>query len=228
MKLRLLIISMVFVMLLCACGNADSKRNADLQEEIQKLQEENAQLKKQIAALQNGGTITDNTNTEPLNSDNTTPVQIGETFRVGDIMEITLESSEWCEEILPSVTNSGYTYYSDIAGEKFFVIRGKLKNLSGEIFDISYASDGQFLINGKYKAAATLETESADGNGFYGGVKPLQSLNLIVYSSVSDDLYDTCENITLTMRITTDENSLNSFYSDDIPHETFTVSFSKS
>ena len=228
MKLRLLIIPMVLVMLLCACGNADGKLNADLQAEIQKLEEENAQLKNQIAALQSGGTITDNTNTEPVNHDNITPVQIGETFRVGDVMEITLESSEWCDEIFPSNTSGSYSYYKDVSGEKFFLIKGELRNLSGEIFDIRYASNAQVLINEKYKATASLENEETDGKSFYGNIKPLQSLNLIIYASISDDLYDACESITLTMSITTDENSLNKFYSDDIPHETFTISFSKS
>lgn len=220
------IISVFLVILLSACSNADGKADADLQAEIQRL-EENAQLKNQIATLQSDGTITDNTNTEPIDNDNTIPIKTGETFQVGDIMEITLQSSEWCEEIYPSIKNGGYTYYGDIDGEKFFVIRGELKNLSGEIFNISYISDAKLLINGKYKATATLENENADGNGFYGEVKPLQTLNLVIFSSISDDLYNSCESMTLTMYIISDEKELDCFYNDNISHETFTISFTK-
>lgn len=80
-------------------------------------------------------------------------------------------------------------------------------------------------INEKYKFPVTLELEENDGKSFYGNAKPLQTLNLIVYASVSDELYETCENIQITMDIVNDESKLGYFYDEKYPHDSFTISF---
>lgn len=220
-------LTLLLLLSLSACGNSNDITK--LQNEIAELKQENQELRNQIEILQSGGTIGDNTNTDDTQSNDTDvkSVKIGETFSVGEVMEITLNSSEWCDEILPSNTSGGYSYLKNVNGEKFFVVKGTIKNLSGESFDIQYASNADVLINGKYKASATLKAEEADGKSFYGNVKPLQTLNLIIYSSVSDDLYNSCENAVLTMNIVKDESKLNNFYNDDTSHDTFTISFSK-
>lgn len=155
------------------------------------------------------------------------PVSLNVPFNVGNVMTITLASCEWCEEIRPSNTSGVYSYYKDKDGEKYFVIRGELKNLSGKNLDIEYASDAELIINGRYNAHVNLETEENDGTSFYGNVKPLQTLKLIVYVSVSDELYDICESMELRMKIVNDEEKLGYYYDEDYPQDCFTMTFSK-
>lgn len=153
------------------------------------------------------------------------PITLDTPFSVGEIMTISLHNSEWCDKILPSNTSGTYSYMDDIGGEKYFVIRGELKNLASEAINIKYMSDAQMIINGKYKVPVTLELEESDGTSFYGNAKPLQTLNLIAYASVSDELYEACEDIQITINIINDESMINCFYDDNILHNSFIVSF---
>lgn len=219
-------LALTLVFSLCSCGSISSDISS-LQKEIAQLQQENKELKEQLSALQGtSGTINDNTlkGTENVSGQAKT-VTLNTPFSVSEIMTITLHSSEWCDKILPSNTSGSYSYMDDNEGEKYFVIRGELKNLASETLDIQYASKAQMTINEKYKFPVTLELEENDGKSFYGNAKPLQTLNLIVYASVSDELYEACENIQITMDIVNDESKLGFFYDEKYPHDSFTISF---
>lgn len=141
-------------------------------------------------------------------------------------MELTLESSEWVEEIKPSNTSGGYSYYENKDGEKYFVIKGKAKNIAGENLDIQYANESQILINDTYKATVNIEAEETDGTSFYGNIKPLQTLNIIAYASVSDEAYDICENVKLTLNVLSDSAYIRNFFDKDNPYETYSIEFS--
>lgn len=219
-------LALTLVFSLCSCGSSSSDISS-LQKEIAQLQQENKELKEQLSALQGtSGTINDNTlkGTENVSGQAKT-VTLNTPFSVSEIMTITLHNSEWCDKILPSNTSGSYSYMDDNEGEKYFVIRGELKNLASETLDIQYASKAQMTINEKYKFPVTLELEENDGKSFYGNAKPLQTLNLIVYASISDELYEACENIQITMDIVNDESKLGFFYDEKYPHDSFTISF---
>ena len=156
-----------------------------------------------------------------------TPINFNETVVVGDVMEITLEEYEWLDEIKPSNTTGAYSYKSDNVGEKYFVIRGKVKNIAGDTLDISYAHESELIINGRYKANINIDAEESDGTGFYGDVKPLQTLNIVIYASVSDELYEICENIDVTFNLLSDSSRVGYFFDMDDPHATYSVSFAK-
>ncbi len=230
---RLLSLLLVFIMVLslCACGNStNTSLDEELMAQIEELQQENKELKEEIQKLQNSdNTISDNINTkEPIEEKtDTVTVSLGNSFDVGEVMSVTLISSEWCEEILPSNTSDVYSYYKDVEGEKFFVIHGEVKNLSGESIDIQYAGEAKMLVNGKYKLSAQMETEESDGTSFYGSIKPLQTLPLIIYASASDEVYETCNDIEVTFSLVTDEAKLGYFYDEEYPHSTFTITLSK-
>lgn len=155
------------------------------------------------------------------------PINFNETVVVGDVMEITLEGYEWLDEIKPSNTTGAYSYKSDNVGEKYFVIKGKVKNIAGDTLDISYAHESELIINGRYKANINIVAEEADGTSFYGYVKPLQTLNIVIYASVSDELYEICENIDVTFNLLSDSSRVGYFFEMDEPHETYSVSFAK-
>ena len=150
-------------------------------------------------------------------------IELNKTVTIGDVMELTLESSEWVDEIKPS--NASYSYYEDKEGEKYFVVRGKAKNLAGEDLNIGYVNESEITINGKYKATVEIDAEQSDGTSFYGAIKPLQTLNIIAYASVSDDVYNICENTNLTLNILSDSEYIKEFYGKESPHETYSIEF---
>lgn len=152
-------------------------------------------------------------------------MNLNQTVTIGDVMELTLESSEWVEEIKPSNTSGLYSYYENKDGEKYFVIKGKAKNIAGENLDIQYVNESQIIINDKYTANVTIEAEETDGTSFYGDIKPLQTLNIIAYASISDEAYDICENIKLTLNVLSDSTYISNFYDEDNPHETYSIEF---
>ena len=221
---------LVFILLLCGCSASSNSDESKLQERISQLEQENQELKQQISELQNGdNTIKDNTkqDNEPIGDSAPKTVSLNTTFDVADVMSITLLSSEWCDEIKPSNTNGVYSYFKDVDGEKFFVVHGELKNLASKTLDITYAGKAEILINEKYTLSATMELEEPEGNSFYGDAKPLQTLPLIIYCSVSDELYESYNTIKLTLDLVSDDDKVEFFYNDDYPHESFVISFDK-
>ena len=230
-KIVSVFLAVIVLCSLCACGNSvNNTSEEELKAQIADLKKENEELKQQIQTLQNAtNTISDNAGTEvpDENKDETITVSLGNSFDVGEIMTITLNSSEWCEEILPSNTSGVYSYYKDVEGEKYFIVHGEIKNLSGESIDIQYAGQAEMLINGKYKLSAKMETEESDGTSFYGSVKPLQTLPLIIYASASDELYEMCKDVKVTLSLVIDEEKLGYFYDEEYPHSTFAITLTK-
>lgn len=155
-------------------------------------------------------------------------LELNETVTIGDVMELTLESSEWTDEIKPSNTSGTYSYKADSEGEKYFVIKGKVKNIAGDNLDIEYGNQSKIIINDTYKANVTIESEEADGTSFYGSIKPLQTLNIIAYASLSDEAYNICENIRCDFDIMNDSSYINKYYRDNTPHDSFYIEFDNS
>jgi len=150
---------------------------------------------------------------------------LNETVTIGDVMELTLEGSEWTDEIKPSNTSSVYSYYEDKDGEKYFVIKGKVKNIAGEDLDIEYVNQSKIVINDTYKADIRIEAEETDGTSFYANIKPLQTLNIIAYASLSDEAYSICEDIRCDLDIVNDSTHINEFFSNNTPHDSFYIEF---
>lgn len=224
-KICCLIICLCMIFALCSCGT--NTNVSELEGKIEALEKENQELRNKIAQLQ-GDMIDDEANTEnkDKNSSEKT-VQLKTPFSVGNIMNITLNSTEWCDKILPSNTSGAYSYMGDKENEKYFVIHGKIESLASENFDINYSNETELLINGKYKVSAKMETEESDGTSFYGSIKPLQTLNFVIYASVSDTLYNQWENISVSMKIANNEEDLNGFFDSSTKYDSFNISFQK-
>ena len=152
-------------------------------------------------------------------------LNIGQTITIGDVMELTLESSEWTDEIKPSNTSDFYTYYEDKEGEKYFVIKGKVKNIAGEDLDLDYVNQSKIIVNDTYKADVRFEAEESDGTSFYADVKPLQTLNFVAYASLSDEAYNICEKIRCDLDIVNDSTHMKEFFSNNTPHDSFYIEF---
>ncbi|MBE7018676.1 MAG: hypothetical protein E7413_02210 [Ruminococcaceae bacterium] len=155
-------------------------------------------------------------------------LNVNETVTIGDVMELTLESAAWTEEIEPS--NTSASYYSTIddkEGEKFFVVRGKVKNLAGGDLDLSWKGfKGEMLINDTYKSDLSIEVEKSDGTGFYADIKPLQTLNVIIYASISDELQGMAESASVNLKFVNDAEYIDEyFYEDKVPYNEYNILF---
>lgn len=179
--------------------------------------------------IEQNSAIDDNTSSGSPSETEPEPILLktNEPVTIGSLMELTLSESEWVEAIKPSNTSGAYSYYEDTTGEKYFLIHGTLKNIGSETLDIQYMNESEVLINGTYRFPALMELESNDGTDFYGSAKPLQTLNLFIYASVSDEAYEICDTIEVTMKILSDSQYVNNFFDVDYPHETFKINFTK-
>lgn len=152
-------------------------------------------------------------------------IKLNETFAVGEIMEITLNSYEWNDRVVPSDTSGGYLYLEGEEGETYFIVHGTLKSFASSSFDIDYCSEATITINDKYDFSARIKLEDNDHTGFNGSVKPLQTLNLVIYGAISDEVKDIAETIQVNFNVVSDEEALKYFYDDRYPHENYTITF---
>lgn len=155
-------------------------------------------------------------------------VNLNEKLIVGSMYEITFLESEWCEEIYPS-SEDAYSYYPDKDGEKYFVVRAKVKNISSKEVDFQYDSACVVKADGKYEVNGTAETENSDGTAFYGNIKPLQEGNVVIYFSVSDEMYSTCSSFEVTLKVVNNETAAEEYsYSwEESDCNTYKIKFTK-
>lgn len=135
-------------------------------------------------------------------------IVFGETVTIGDIIEFTVDSCAWEQEILPSNTSGTYSYKGDENDETYLVLRGRFTNLSGESYSIEDIHESELLINGKYNFTVRLDGEDPDGAGFSEDTKPLQTVNFVIYASVSDTAKDKMEFAEITIRMLNDPEQL--------------------
>jgi len=170
----------------------------------------------------------DNTSTPIENSPSVSTndnIKLNETFAVGEIMQITLNSFEWNDKVVPSDTSGGYLYLDGEEGETYFIVHGTLKSFAGSSFDVDYCSEATITINDKYDFSARMKLEDNDHTGFNGSVKPLQTLNLVIFGAISDEVKDIAETIQVNFSVVSDEEALKYFYDDKYPHESYCITF---
>lgn len=237
-----IIISIIAISLAACGGNTDTPPDDSSTLNVDETISDNSsgvtpKVDVKVDEKANNETISDNSSEvtpkidvkvdEKVNEVFSKPLKLNETITIGDLMEIELTKSEWVESILPSNTSEGYFYYDDIEGEKYFVIHGTVKNIGTENIEIRWISEAEVVLNDTYKFPATMELESIDGTDFNGSAKPLQTLNLIVYASVSDEAYEIYESVDVVMKILSDSENINNYFNEDFEHETFQIRFTK-
>ncbi len=156
-------------------------------------------------------------------------ITLGQKVVIEDILEFTVHSCGWEEEILPSNTEGVYSYKADEEDETYLVLRGTFTNLNGNSYDIGDIQDSEILINGKYTFHMYMDAEEPDGTGFIGDTKPLQTVNLVIYASVSDGVKDIFESATITLNILNDPEKTTYFFdAEDECRNTYTIELVKS
>lgn len=143
-----------------------------------------------------------------------TTIKLGEDVVANDVVEFKLDEAVWMEEILPSNTSGIYSYHEDVEGEVFFVIKGTVKNISGETIETKHGSLMEIKFNDKYKYEPDTLIEDNDGKGFnYGEVRPLSTGNFLIYVSVPNEVKENYQNATLTWSF---NNMVDYVYPDDV------------
>ena len=231
---RLIPLVMLFALLinLSACSNNTStndtaeietykKQISDYTAEIETYKEQINELKQQVQELTDllsfytdaDISVDDNTTTEtPTLS---TAILLGQTIRIEDIIEFTITSCSWEDKILPSNPSGVYSYKADIVDETYLVLRGKFTNLNGNSYSIDDIHDSEILINEKYSFHVFINGEDTDGAGFSYSTKPLQTVNFIIYASVSDAVKGIFEEATITINMLNDPKRVYYFFDED-------------
>ena len=123
-------------------------------------------------------------------------VKIADTISL-EFVEMTLESLNISDKILPEDTDSGYLYISDVENEQYFCIAGTLKNLSGASYDVENIYV-EMVFDEKYTYAGQLSA-CAWTNDFYGSnVKPLGKVKYYLHTSIPDELIDSWATCSVT------------------------------
>ena len=215
----LLVLMMAFG--LCACNGSDS--SAAYEKKIKQLEDRIAELEGMLAGRIPVG---DSTNQEQTPGVKT--IELGQKVVIDDVLEFTIHSCAWEDKILPSNISGTYSYKADQEDETYLVLRGTLTNLNGNSFDVRYIQESEIRINDKYSFTVEMDTEDTDGKGFGDAIKPLQTMNLVIYTSVSDGVKNIFEDATLTLNMLNDPERTKYFFDkEDECKNTYTIQLVK-
>lgn len=225
----------------------DNKIAQEMAEEEKERREKETTGSNKVEVVMGDDKETDMNNDKPLRGDyedkNEGPsvgkpdkntIALNKAITVGDVMEITFTSWEWCDEILPANSTSGYySYYDDKSGEKYIVIKGTVKNISPKEYALDDVVDMVATVNNKYEISATTASiESSDGTGFssYEDIKSLQTLDFVIFASYADGVYDEYENIKFEFELFNNSDKIGEYFynENEKPVDKYSLTVSKS
>lgn len=127
-------------------------------------------------------------------------VRVGDTVNVSDVFEIRMDSFEWVDEVTVGDPDGFYfTPAMPVEGMSYFVIHGSIKNNGTGKESLSYILDttsqtliATYLFNNTYSIEAEIIVDTGDG-GYDYSISPLQTAEVIVYGSVSNEIKDQFE-----------------------------------
>jgi len=170
--------------------------------------------------------IKDNTSSNSPSKSNSsakngpTAVAVGETFST-DNYEITLTSVEWVDEIYPPDTSGYYRYYQNEENNTYLLVKGYYKNLWTDFTEPHWATEAKFVFNDKYNIEAQIEDIQDGKMSSSYAINPMETSEIYIWASVSDEMKDSTTTAKLIWNIPTD--SLGSFYRSGTAHDTYEV-----
>lgn len=214
MKKRI-VLSLLVILILSGCGKAVTEKqskeieNVEMQDGNETKKEEKNTSDKSTNKVVN--TPSESTSKAAKENDlQFETVNYGDTIST-DFVEMTIESIQNAEALYPTDTSGVYSYMSDQDGEKYFYLKGSLKNIGGN----AYSSENivaEICFDDKYNYRAYLKADDG-GNDFYGDyVKPFGSIIYYIYASIPDELLDSYSECTIKFGFK--ENFKGSYYDD--------------
>lgn len=195
----------------CSCSSSGNSEDIDAYKaRIAELENQVESLQAQLNEIQSSETPSSGSleATKPS-------IEFGQKVVIDGIIEFTLDSCSWQDEIYPSDISGAYSYYSDEPDETYLVIRGSMTNLSGESYDVDSLQDSDILVNEKYSFSVSIEAEEPDGASFSRSTKPLQTVNLIIYAGISDGVKEIFEDGVITFNILNDPSRIQYVFNSD-------------
>lgn len=140
------------------------------------------------------------TTTKKQESSNVKTVNLGETITDNGLLEIYFEKASWADSVLPTGYKEGlYPPYElqDVSGQKYLVIKGKIKNTSSQDINIdNIYLEAVFDEKYTFKSDCELyveDSEQTDFESFYVTISPLSERICYFVCQVSDELYESAQ-----------------------------------
>ncbi len=149
-------------------------------------------------------------------------------FKLGDQIstdnyEIVVSGVEWLDEIYPPDTSGYYRYYEDEEGKTYIVAKGSYKNLWSDSTSPNWATEAKFVFNDKYNIDAEIEVVKNGEMSKSFGIDPLESSELYIWASVSDEMKGSVTSAKLVWSVPRDD--FNKFYRSGSAHDTYEIGF---
>lgn len=228
-KFLLFVTASCLFLCLSACSGASSNNGelAAYKAENEALKQQIQQLEEQLSVYTDGEIPVGDKTNQPQSPTEPITITLGQTVRIEDVLEFTITSCAWETQILPSNTSGSYSYKKDVEDETYLVFRGQLTNLNGQSFSVDHIQESEIKINGKYTFHIRMDAEDTDGAGFSTATKPLQTVNFVIYASVSDGVKDIFEEATVTLHVLNDPDRTQYFFDkEDECKNTYTIHLS--
>ena len=147
---------------------------------------------------------------------------MGDTIKT-DNYEIVLSSVEWVDEIYPPDVSGYYSYYENEEGKTYIVMHGTYKNLWTDKTEPHWATSAKFVFNDKYKIDAQIEVANDGRMSTVYPIDPVESSEIYVWASVSDEMKGSMTSAKLVWEIPRD--NFNTHYRSSDPHDTYEIAF---
>ncbi len=124
-------------------------------------------------------------------------IGFGEKVNNNGIIEFTIYDAGWADWVSPSADSEYESYYlANISGEKYLVLKGVIKNVSGsDINSSNIYMKAVFNDTYSYETDCEVYVENSDGSDFmmYETLSPLTERIFYLTCSVPDELYESAE-----------------------------------
>lgn len=129
-------------------------------------------------------------------------VNVGKTFTIPDMFEVTLNSAEWQDEVVFEGDGISTTMEKQREGASYFVVSATVKNIGTGNETVGHMNagvnlSGSFKINDSYDIEASMVVDD-EGTARWD-IGPLMTNNVIIYGTVSDEIRDSFKNCTFIL-----------------------------
>lgn len=122
-------------------------------------------------------------------------IKIGQDIVCDKIVQFKIDSNQWVDTIVPSNTSGPYMYKEDEDKKSYYLLKGKIKNLSNNNINIKFGMYGMAKFNDSYNYTVNSEVEDVDKNSFDSTIDPLEERTWYLYASVPDEVKNNFKNV---------------------------------
>lgn len=190
-----LLASLILCMTACGAAGSDTTNLDELQQRIDELEAENADLREQLAAFDSSGAVgTDITAPEDSAQPDAEPAEIGTAYTITDLCEFTVVYADLKKEVLPPNPDSYYTYYSEEDGMTYLDVAVSVKNLRTTARTADEFATAKAICGDGYEYTGfSIIEENGGGNFTYTNITniaPLETAVLHYLISIPNELAD--------------------------------------